>query len=120
MHPRSPCFTALAGALALLLAAGVAAQEKKPEGPKLYRWVDKQGKVHYDDALPPEAVNQARREYSAAVKTKSFIISVFLLPLLMGGGAIAQLLLKNQVDIEIQTVKRRLDIANRKRARHGL
>ena len=33
-------------------------------GPKLYRWVDKQGKVHYDDALPPEAVDQARREFS--------------------------------------------------------
>ena len=31
----------------------------------------------------------ARREYYAAVRTKSFVISVFLLPLLMGGGAIA-------------------------------
>jgi hypothetical protein len=69
MHPRSPCFTALAGALALLLATGVAAQGKKPEGPKLYRWVDKQGKVHYDDALPPEAVNQARREYNTRTGT---------------------------------------------------
>ena len=69
MHPRSPCFTALAGALALLLAAGVAAQGKKPDGPKLYRWVDKQGKVHYDDALPPEAVNEARREYSTKTGT---------------------------------------------------
>ena len=63
MHAATPRFTALAGALALLLTAAVAAQEK-PQGPKLYRWVDKQGKVHYDDALPPEAVNQARREYN--------------------------------------------------------
>jgi hypothetical protein len=62
-------FPVLTAALALLLAAGVAAQEKKPEGPKLYRWVDKQGKVHYDDALPPEAVNEARREYNTRTGT---------------------------------------------------
>ena len=29
----------------------------------------------------------ARREYNAAVRTKSFLISLFLMPLLMGGGA---------------------------------
>jgi hypothetical protein len=62
---RVPVLTA---ALALLLAAGVAAQEKA-QGPKLYRWVDKQGKVHYDDALPPEAVNEARREYNPRTGT---------------------------------------------------
>lgn len=51
--------------LAALLVAGAAqAQDKK--GKKLYRWVDKDGKVHYDDALPPEAVGQARREFSAS------------------------------------------------------
>jgi len=49
--------------LVLLMAASAAqAQDKK----KLYRWVDKQGKVHYDDALPPEAVDQARREFNAS------------------------------------------------------
>jgi len=42
-----------------ILAASAQAQDNKP---KLYRWVDKDGKVHYDDALPPEAVNQARTE----------------------------------------------------------
>jgi ABC-2 type transport system permease protein len=42
----------------------------------------------------------ARREYNAAVKTKSFLISVFLLPLLMGGGVLVQFLLKDQVDIQ--------------------
>lgn len=46
-----------------LLAAGVAAAQTKDKGPKLYRWVDKEGKVHFDQALPPEAVNQARREF---------------------------------------------------------
>ncbi len=38
-----------------LLSAPVLAQ-------KLYRWVDADGKVHYTDSLPPEAVNQARDE----------------------------------------------------------
>lgn len=55
----------LVAALAAVLAAGIAGAQDKPKGPKLYRWVDKEGKVHYDDALPPEAVNQARKEFSA-------------------------------------------------------
>lgn len=44
-----------------LLAGGLSAQEKK----KLYRWVDKDGKVQISDQLPPEAVNQARKEINA-------------------------------------------------------
>ncbi len=48
--------------LAAMLAASTASAQDK--GAKLYRWVDKQGKVHYDQALPPEAVDQARREFS--------------------------------------------------------
>lgn len=44
-----------------LLAGGLHAQEKK----KLYRWVDKNGKVQISDQLPPEAVNQARKEINA-------------------------------------------------------
>ena len=57
--------------LAVLLAvlAASAADAQTAKGPKLYRWVDKQGKVHYDDALPPEAVDQARREFSAKTGT---------------------------------------------------
>ena len=52
-------------AIALLLAAGiVAAQEKAPEK-KIYRWVDKNGKVQISDQLPPDAVSQARKEYNA-------------------------------------------------------
>ena len=53
----------LAVLLALLVAGLADAQTKS--GPKLYRWVDKQGKVHFDDALPPEAVDQARQEFNA-------------------------------------------------------
>ena len=44
-----------------VFAAGAAGAQKQ----KLYRWVDKEGKVHFDDALPPEAVNQARTEFNA-------------------------------------------------------
>ena len=56
--------TILAVAVAAAILAGSAfGQAAKP---KLYRWVDKDGKVHYDDALPPEAVNQARKEFSAS------------------------------------------------------
>lgn len=52
---------AMAVLVALLVIGTAAAQDK---GPKLYRWVDKEGKVHFDQALPPEAVNQARREFN--------------------------------------------------------
>ncbi len=41
----------------------------------------------------------AVREYLAAVKTKSFVIGIILMPVLMGGGAIAQALLGDQVDV---------------------
>ena len=61
---RKPLLLALAAAM---LVAGIASAQEK--GPKLYRWVDKQGKVHYDQALPPEAVGQARREFSAKTGT---------------------------------------------------
>lgn len=53
---------ALILALGCVLATAAAAQAQKQ---KLYRWVDKDGKVHYSDALPPEAVDRARRELSA-------------------------------------------------------
>ncbi|HLS83352.1 MAG TPA: DUF4124 domain-containing protein [Arenimonas sp.] len=48
-------------AAALLAGADAGAQEKK----KLYRWVDKDGKVQFSDSLPPEAVDQARTEINA-------------------------------------------------------
>ncbi len=41
----------------------------------------------------------AVREYLASVRTKSFIIGIVLMPVLMGGSAIAQLLLGDQVDV---------------------
>jgi hypothetical protein len=58
----------LAVCLGAALIAGAAAQEKSQEK-KIYRWVDKSGKVHISDQLPPEAVDQARKEYSASSGT---------------------------------------------------
>jgi hypothetical protein len=49
--------------LSALLAAGIAGAQEKPK--KLYRWVDKDGKVQFSDALPPEAVDQARTEINS-------------------------------------------------------
>jgi ABC-2 type transport system permease protein len=40
----------------------------------------------------------AIREYLAAVRTKSFVISLVILPVMMGGSIVVQMLLKNQVD----------------------
>lgn len=51
--------------LALAVALAPLAADAQERSRKLYRWVDADGKVHYSDSLPPEAVDQARRELSA-------------------------------------------------------
>jgi len=45
----------------------------------------------------------ASREYQAAVRTKSFLISLLILPLMMGGSIVLQFLLKDQVDTRDKT-----------------
>ncbi len=45
-----------------------------------------------------------RREYSANVRTKAFLVSLILMPVLMGGGAIAQKLLRGRVDVTDKTI----------------
>lgn len=53
-------------ALTLIAAVVAGAADAQDKGKKkLYRWVDADGKVHFSDALPPEAVDQARKEFSA-------------------------------------------------------
>jgi ABC-2 type transport system permease protein len=42
----------------------------------------------------------AVREYQAAVRTKAFLISLLVMPVLMGGSVAAQLLLRGRVDTE--------------------
>ncbi|HVC36903.1 MAG TPA: DUF4124 domain-containing protein [Gammaproteobacteria bacterium] len=46
---------ALAAILAATLMAGALAQDKTP---KLYKWVDKNGNVHYGSSVPPEYASQ--------------------------------------------------------------
>ena len=46
----------------------------------------------------------AVREYQAAVKSKSFVITLLAMPLLMGGGIVAQFVLKDRVDIRDRRV----------------
>jgi hypothetical protein len=55
----------LAAAVALALATPAEAQAPPPKGKKLYRWVDKDGKVQISDTLPPEFVSNERREFNA-------------------------------------------------------
>jgi ABC-2 type transport system permease protein len=45
----------------------------------------------------------ALREYNAAVRTKSFLISLVVLPIMMGGGLVMQYLLKSYVDTRPRT-----------------
>jgi ABC-type Na+ efflux pump permease subunit len=41
-----------------------------------------------------------KREYRAAVRTKSFIISLILVPLLMGGGFLAMIIMEKNQDTD--------------------
>ena len=41
----------------------------------------------------------ARAEYLQAVRSKAFILGIVLMPILMGGSAVAHILLKDQVDL---------------------
>ncbi len=40
----------------------------------------------------------AVREYQAAVRTKAFLITLFLMPVMMGGSIVVQMLMKDRVD----------------------
>lgn len=59
MNRKLVCLAVIA---ALLASGGALAQEKTK---KLYRWVDKDGKVQFSDTLPAEALEHARTEISA-------------------------------------------------------
>ena len=54
------CTKILIALLGLSLLSDAMAQEKK-----IYRWVDKDGKVQLSDQLPPDMVDKARKEYNA-------------------------------------------------------
>ena len=61
----------------------------------------------------------AVREYQAAVSTKAFVIGLVLMPVLMGGSIVVQVLLKEPGDTRRQDVRRRRPHAGRA-ARRGL
>lgn len=56
-------FLSLAVITAILAASASAWAVDAPK--KLYRWVDRDGKVQFSDTLPPEAVDQARTEINS-------------------------------------------------------
>lgn len=58
---RVICTLSIAALLALLAAPA--------DAQRLYRWVDADGKVHYTDTLPPEAVDKAREELNSSGMT---------------------------------------------------
>ena len=76
MSRPNQLFAAFLGAA---LIAGAIAQEKSPEK-KIYRWVDKNGKVQISDQLPPEEVDKARKEYSASSGTLKTAVQHQLTP----------------------------------------
>ena len=41
-----------------------------------------------------------KREYRAAVRTKSFLISLILVPVMMGGGILAMIIMENKLDTD--------------------
>jgi hypothetical protein len=50
----------LAAAMFALLAGGAAAQSQSDKQKKTYRWVDRNGQVHYGDSVPAEYAEQDR------------------------------------------------------------
>jgi len=75
-----------------LLSAGLA-QEKK-----IYRWVDKDGKVQLSDQLPPDMVDKARKEYNA--KSGTLQKSVQTLP-----SPAEQAAAKQQAELEAKAIE---------------
>ena len=51
---------ALAAVLAALLGTLPASAQRNDDRPRVYRWVDSDGVVHYGDAIPPEYAEHDR------------------------------------------------------------
>jgi ABC-2 type transport system permease protein len=51
-----------------------------------------------------KALIVAIREYHAMVRTKAFIISILLMPILMGGAVLLQKMLEGRTDLETKTI----------------
>ena len=68
-----------------------------------------------------------KREYRAAVRTKSFLIGLLLVPIMMGGGFLAMIIMENKQDtvdknfvvidhsgLMTEPLKKALDLRNQK------
>ena len=80
----------------------------KPSAGKLYRWTDAQGKVHYTDTLPPEALEQGRTEYS---RKGSLLNQVQRAPTAEEKALREQELQQAQADAEEEKIKARDQLA---------
>ena len=58
----NPARKTLVAALVALIVAPLAPQPSAAAPSKLYHWIGADGKDHYSDTLPPEALGQARQE----------------------------------------------------------
>jgi len=70
--------TVKTGLLAIVTIGMLAGQAQAQQ--KLYRWVDKNGKVHISDTLPQEAVEQARTEFNADTGNSTATVGRALTP----------------------------------------
>ena len=51
-----------------------------------------------------KTISVAIRDYQAAVKTKAFLIGLLMMPLMFGGGILAQIVLRNNNDVRDKRV----------------
>ena len=89
----------------LFLSTSALPQEAPVVEKKIYRWVDKNGKVQISDQLPPDAVDNERKEYNANTGTLKTIIKPQLTPA-ERAAADKQAKIDALANIEAETAKR--------------
>ncbi len=89
----------------LFLSTNALPQEAPIVEKKIYRWVDKNGKVQISDQLPPDAVNNERKEYNANTGTLKKVVKTQPTPA-ERAEAEKQAKIDALANIEIETAKR--------------
>ena len=92
------------GLVALLLMALLATPAMAQ---KLYRWVDKDGNVHYSDQVPPDEIDQAREELNEKGKVIETVDEAASAADLEALGEEAERLRTEQALLELQIAKDR-------------
>lgn len=88
-----------------LFLSSSALSQDDPVEKKIYRWVDKNGKVQISDQLPADAVDNERKEYNANTGTLKTIIKPQLTPA-ERAAADKQAKIDALANIEAETAKR--------------